>query len=213
MFKENMHHLIEEFETRRELLIASVGDILADVLSSIANSPLSFHGTPPYLICDAEAPLLWVDGDGRYKRLPPSFSISSDITEITDQTVLYTLPVANFGLTRFVPANSSFQPEDLDEDSSSVDGYTPEFLAGLTEYVNLLAQQIPNLASITMAKSLLTAYPLMKRKADAENIEIREFLSIKEVRDFYVSLLGEALIEGAKKAAKLANEARAKKTG
>jgi hypothetical protein len=211
MFESNMRQLIEEFESRRELLIDCIGEKLVEILNVIKDGPISSHGSPPYLIADEEAALLWIDFDGRYVRLPPSFSIPSDIAEMNDGVIIYTLPVPDFGLIRFIPAIPSYRPDELDEEFSSFYGYTPDFLAGLAEYANILAQSIPKLASTTMAKSLLTSYPLMKRKADLENIEIKDFLSLKEVRDFYVSMLGDSLIVGAKKAAKLANESRAKK--
>jgi hypothetical protein len=152
--------------------------------------------------------MLLVDGEGQFKRLSPSFSAMSDITNLTDDTIVYTFTVVDFGAIRFIPANQAFQPADFVEDAPG-HGYTSEFLAGLGEYLKIMAQQIPSHASLSMAKSLLTAYQVMERKAAADKLQVQELLRAKEIRDFYISLLGDALIEGAQKVANTTNAARA----
>jgi len=188
----------------------AIGDQLPEIIDNISSSPIKTHGNPPFLLADGDAPMLWVDDMGRFKRLQPAFSITSDISEVPEETIIYTLPVASFGLVRFVPAIQDYEPEATTETNFYPDEYEENFLEGLSNYLNVLTSSIPTYASLSMSKSLLTYYGVMQRLSASEETELQSLLKQKEVRDLYVRYLTEALAEGAQKAGEAAIAARSK---
>ena len=150
---------------------------------------------------------MFVAKDGRYSKLPPYFSLSEETTS-QDFEVVYTLPVLGFGSIRFIPAHADFIVPETYQSNFVASAFTPQFLDGLSKYLSVMADAIPELTAMRMAKKLIQLQPAMETSAKEAELDLESFMQLSEVRDAFIAVLGEALVEGARRASEMVIEAR-----
>lgn len=198
MFNEMMQQLVEEFDQKQKALIDAIGDNLYEVLEGIAKTGMNF-GKPPFIVEDGEIPLLLVGKDGQYVKLPPGFSLSDEIVEDGFDAV-YTLPVLNFDMIRFIPVQQGANLPSPYQSPFCATAYSPEFLAGLSHYLKAMVDASQKFASLYMSKKLIQLQGAMQESAAAEGMDLESFMWQKEVRDAFISVLGDTFAEAAEKA-------------
>lgn len=210
MLNEMMDELVKGFDERQNALIEAVGGNLKAIFSNMKKTKALNHGKPPYILDDGEFALLFVDRDGNCSKLPPSFSLSEETTS-REFDVIYTLPVLGFGPVRFIPAQAAMVAPEAYQSNFVASAYSPQFLDGLSQYLAVMANAIPKLAALKMAKKLIQLQSAMETGAKGAGIELESFMQLREVRDVFVTVLGEAFVEGAQRVVETTIKAREEK--
>jgi len=208
MLNEIMKDLVEEFDSMQDALVNAIGGNLKSIVADMAKNRVPFHGNPPFILDNGETPLLLVDGAGRFSRLPPSFSLSEEATQ-SEFDVIYTLPVLGFGLVRFIPASADFEFPASYKSKFVASAYDADFLRGLEQYLDAMKDAAGQLAAFGLSKKLLQLQSVMEEGAAEANVALEDFMQMREVRDAFISILGDALIEGARRTAEKTMEMRA----
>lgn len=208
MLNEMMTDLIGAFDARQNALIAAVGGSFKEVLSLMHKHQGPFYGNPPFIVDDGETPLLLVRSDGEWSRLPPTFSLSESAIE-KDFDAIYSVPVVSFGLIRFIPAATDFQFPNEYQGSLVVTAFSPQLLNGLEKYLDVMVDAIPKLAALGLAKNLIQLQAVMEVGAEEADVQLSEYMQMDQVQSAFISVLGEALVDGAHRAVNIVQQARA----
>lgn len=206
MLNEMMSMLVKEFEEKQNALISAIGGDFKAILINMKKIKTPKHGKPPYILDDGEVALLFITKDGNYSKLPPGFSLSEE-TISRDYEVIYTLPVHGIGSVRFIPARADMATPDAYQSNFAAPAYSPQFLDSLGKYLGVMSNTVPKLAAFRMAKKLIQLQPAMESSAKEAEMSLESFMQLREVRDAFVSALGEAFVEGAKRASEMVVEA------
>lgn len=207
MLAEVINNLVVDFDEQQNALIQAIGGQLKGIVAEIKKSKAMNHGNPPYIVDNGEIALLFVEKDGTYSKLAPDFALSEENTS-DDFDVIYTLPVPGCGMVRFIPVRKGVKAPPEYQSNFSPSAYDAKFLEGLNQYLQVMVDTIPKLAALRMAKKLIQVHPAMERGAENAEMELTEFMELREVRDAIVEILGQALVEGAKRASEMVIEAR-----
>lgn len=210
MLAEVIHDLVVEFDQQQGALIEAIGGQLKGIVAGIAKNKAMNHGKPPYIVDTGDVSLLFVEKDGTYSKLAPDFSLTEENTS-DDFDVIYSLPVPGIGVVRFIPVRAGVKAPPDYQSNFTPSAYDDQFLAGLSQYLQVMVDTIPQLAALRMAKKLIQVQPAMERSAEDAEMELTEFMELREVRDAIVEILGQALVEGAKRASEMVIEARKEK--
>ncbi len=208
MLNEMMGKLVEEFDERQNALIAAVGGKLKAILRGMKTVGALNHGNPPFIVDDGEISLLLVDKDGEYAKLPPSFSTSEETT-VEGFDAIYSLPILSFGLIRFIPTRADFVGPEIYRSGYVASAYSPPFLRGMEQYLDAMSNTVPELAALRMAKKLIKLQPAMEAGAKEAGVGLESYMQLREVRDAFISVLGDSLVEGARRASEMVQEVRA----
>lgn len=211
MLNEKMAEWVAEFDAKQNALIEAIGGNLKAILANMQKTKALNHGQPPFIVDDGDVALLFVDKDGNYSKLPPDFSLSEETTS-HDFEVIYALPVLGFGSVRFIPARADMAAPDAYQSEFVASAYDSQFLAGMSQYLEIMSKGIPELAAIRMVKKLIQLQPAMELSAKQAEMNLESFMQLREVRDAFVAVLGEALVDGAKRITEIMIEARKEKS-
>lgn len=210
MLAEVIHDLVVEFDEKQDALIQAIGGQLKGIVAEIAKNKAMNHGKPPYIVDTGEIALLFVEKDGTYSKLAPDFSLGEEVTS-DEFDAIYSLPVPDFGLVRFIPVRKGVKAPPEYQSDFTPSAYDAQFLVGLSQYLQVMANSIPQLAAIRMGKKLIQLQPAMENSAENAEMELAEFMQLREVRDAILEILGQALVEGAQRASEMVIEARKEK--
>lgn len=212
MLAETIRDVVAHFDRQQNALIEAIGGQLKGIVDDINNNQILNHGRPPYIVDAVENSFLLVEGDGKYIKLSPDFSLKEDNTS-KNFDAIYSLPVHGFGLVRFIPARDGMiLPSDY-QSNFTPSAYDDQFLVGLSQYLKLMSESIPQLTALRMAKKLIQLQPTMQANAEEATLNLSDFMQLREVRDAIIEILGQSLVEGAQRASEMVIEARKQGAG
>jgi hypothetical protein len=207
MLAESIKKLVLHFDEQQNALILAIGERLKDIVDDIRKNEVMSHGNPPYIVDTGDVAMLIVEEDGTYSKLAPDFSLSEDNTA-QDFSVIYSLPIRGFGMVRFIPVRNGFKAPLEYQSNFFPSAYDSQFLTGLSQYLKIMADAIPELTAAGMAKKLIQLQSTMEVNAEKANMELGEFMQLREVRDAIIEVLGQTLVEAAQRGTEMMIEAR-----
>lgn len=205
MLADVIAKFVEDFDGKQDALIEAVGANFKKIITEQMLSAGVNFGKPPFIVDDGDVALLVIDKNGGYRRLPPTFELSAKSTK-KGYDALYSLPILNFGLVRFIPAPAKFNfPPEYQPRTALL--YSEESLQGIATLLSRMSNAMIELAELRLAKKLIGMQSGMMKVAKSEDVDFDSFMKSREVMTVFVSVSGQALSDGLSRAMEMFEEA------